>query len=265
MSEDIKITVGKNAPGVLITFEGGDGAGKSTHIRFLARTLENLGFDVLCVREPGGTEIGEALRRIVLDPHNENLSPEAELLIYEAARAQLIKEVIKPALDFGGIVLCDRFTDSTIAYQGYGRGLDLALIRAVNAFATLGIEPDCTIVLTCPDRQEKKDRVDRREDADRLERAGDDFHTRVIGAFSEMAEENPDRMHVIETSGKHSATARRIFSVLAGVFPWLADGSIDLSDELDAYDAAHDHSRRGRSSKGDGGASEGTVGGNGRS
>lgn len=238
-----RVSLGKNAPGVFITFEGGDGAGKSTHIRFLAQTLEKRGFDVLCVREPGGSAVGEALRSIVLDPEHRNLCPEAELLIYEAARAQLVAEVIKPALDHGGIVLCDRFTDSTIAYQGYGRGLDETFIREANAFATFGIEPDCTIVLTCPDREEKKDRVSRRNDSDRLELAGEDFHTRVNSAFARIAEAEAERIHIVETSGKHSQTARQIFSVLSSMFPWLTDGSVDLEEDLEGYDRAHDHTK----------------------
>lgn len=242
MSNDKPLVVktGPNAPGVLITFEGGDGSGKSTHIRFLARMLERLGFDVLCTREPGGTEIGEELRSIVLDAGHESLSDRAELLIYEAARAQLVEEVIKPALDYGGIVLCDRFTDSTLAYQGAGRGLDGSFIRQANAFASYGIVPDCTIVLSA-DRAEKRSRVDRRQEKDRLELAGNDFHTRVIESFAKLAEEEPDRVFLVDTSGKHSETARKIFSVLSDTFPWFLDGSMDFSKDLDQYDAEHVH------------------------
>ena len=235
-----------NAPGVLVTFEGGDGAGKSTHIRFLADVLESLGFAVVQVREPGGTEVGEQLREVVLDPANANLSARAELLIYEAARAQLVDQVIRPALDAGKVVLCDRFTDSTLAYQGYGRGIDLGFVRRANNFATDGIVPDATIVLSCPDREEKKSRVERAGEAglDRLEMAGDDFHGRVIDAFAEIAAEAAARVTIVETSGKHSATARAIFRALAPVMPWLSDGSADLDDMLAAYDAAHDHSKQ---------------------
>lgn len=232
-----------NAPGVLITFEGGDGAGKSTHIRFLGDVLKSLGFEVLNVREPGGTEVGEQLRHVVLDPQNANLSSRSELLIYEAARAQLIDEVIRPALERGCIVLCDRFTDSTLAYQGYGRGLDLRFIERANDFATDGIVPDATIVLTVA-RKEKQSRVDRREAMDRLELAGDDFHTRVIAAFTEIAKGADERISVIETGGKHSQTAQAIFAALADIMPWLSDGSLDLTEQLAAYDDAHDHSKR---------------------
>ncbi len=234
----------KNAPGVLVSFEGGDGSGKSTHIRFLAELLESFGFEVVLVREPGGTHIGEQLREIVLDVSNTELSARSELLIYEAARAQLVDEVIKPALASGAIVLCDRFTDSTLAYQGYGRNLPLDFIRAANAFATDGITPDVTIVLWCANRAEKKDRVDRRIEMDRLELAGDDFHTNVIEAFTTLAKLDPDRIKVIETGGKHSETARMIFDALTGVFPWLSDGTLDLTEVLAKYDARHDHTRK---------------------
>ncbi|MEF2672656.1 dTMP kinase, partial [Adlercreutzia sp.] len=107
--------------GVFVTFEGGDGAGKSTQIRFLARLLEDAGREVVRLREPGGTAVGEALRAVVLDPAHEAMSDRAELLIYEAARAQIVDEVIRPALGRGAVVLCDRFYDSTVAYQGCGR------------------------------------------------------------------------------------------------------------------------------------------------
>ena len=108
--------------GIFITFEGGEGAGKTTHIRFLSEALKAHGREVVRLREPGGTDIGERLRGVLLDPRNTALSDEAELLLYEAARAQIVAEVVKPALERGAVVLCDRFTDSTVAYQGYGRG-----------------------------------------------------------------------------------------------------------------------------------------------
>lgn len=235
---------GANAPGALITFEGGDGSGKSTHIKFLAGLLADLGLEVVLVREPGGTALGEKLRDILLDAGNEDMSDRAELLIYEAARAQLVDEVIAPALAEGKVVLCDRFTDSTIAYQGFGRGIDIARIESLNDFATGGIVPDATIVLHCADREEKRDRVDRREDKDRLERVGGGFHTRVIEAFGRLADRYPDRVTLIDTVGKHSQTALAIFDALSGIIPALSDGSLDLAEELAAYDAAHDHSRR---------------------
>ncbi len=121
--------------GVFVSFEGGEGAGKTTHIRFLAETLEARGFEVVRLREPGGTAIGDKLRSIVLDPGNAAMCDACELLVYEAARAQIVEEVIKPALDRGAVVLCDRFFDSTTAYQAYGRGLDADFVRRANQFA----------------------------------------------------------------------------------------------------------------------------------
>lgn len=227
-----------NAPGVFITFEGGDGAGKSTHIKFLAQVLEGAGLEVVRVREPGGTSVGEQLRAVVLDPANGEMAPEAELLIYEAARAQIVAQVIAPALARGAVVLCDRFTDSTLAYQGSGRGLSREFIEAANAFAARGIVPDRTIVMKCGDVQEKRGRVASREEMDRLERAGDAFHGRVNAAFDALAEQHGSRIGVVETTGAHSDTARAIFAHLAPFFPWLADAE-GLEAQLAAFDAAH--------------------------
>lgn len=243
MSLDLKPK--DNAPGILVTFEGGDGSGKSTHVKFMAQLLEGLGLEVVCVREPGGTSLGEQLREIVLNPENEGMSDRAELLIYEAARAQLVDDVIAPALKRGAVVLCDRFTDSTVVYQGHGRGLDIGFIRKLNGFATCGIEPDMTIVFKCPDRAEKKDRVDRRGMLDRLEGAGDDFHARVAAGFDSLVESPDLRIKQITTGGLHSQTARTLFGALSPLMPFLADGSIDFTEDLAAYDAAHDHSKDG--------------------
>lgn len=232
-------SAGAHAPGVFISFEGGDGAGKSTHIRFLESMLEQAGEEVVRVREPGGTSIGEQLRAIVLDPANREMRGEAELLIYEAARAQITSEVIRPALERGAVVLCDRFTDSSLAYQGAGRGLSEEFIRAANAFATGNLVPDRTILMRCGDKQEKKGRVSSREATDRLERAGDAFHARVNGAFDRLPSTDPARIRVVETSGKHSDTARAIFAELADLFPWLCDGSPEVEAALQDLDASH--------------------------
>ena len=176
--------------GVFVTFEGGDGAGKSTQIRFLARLLEDAGREVVRLREPGGTAVGEALRAVVLDPAHEAMSDRAELLIYEAARAQIVDEVIRPALGRGAVVLCDRFYDSTVAYQGCGRGLDGAFIDAANRFACDGVVPDATVLLVAP-ASAVRSRMGRREGADRLGLAGDAFHSRVAVGFEQIAEADP--------------------------------------------------------------------------
>ena len=216
--------------GIFITFEGGDGVGKSTHIRFLANALESQGFEVLCLREPGGTAIGESLRSIVLDPAHEAMAPEAELLIYEAARAQIVAEVIRPALDRGAVVLCDRFFDSTVAYQAFGRGLDRAFVDAANGFATGGLTPDRTILLTLGEASQGADaglgRAAGRADADRLELAGHDFHTRVATGFLALAEEYPERVRVVDSSGDRSLTSAMIFHELSDLFAWMRDASV---------------------------------------
>ena len=240
----------RQGQGTFITFEGDDGVGKSTHIGFLADVLRAHGLEVLCLREPGGTSIGESLRNIVLDSANSEMAPEAELLIYEAARAQIVEEVIKPALSRGAVVLCDRFTDSTTAYQGYGRGLSRDFISEANGFATKGLRPDRTLIVTVPSANRDK-RMRKRalegEAADRLEAAGGDFHSRVSDAFAKIAEAEPDRVRVIDASGLHSDTAKAIFFQLADLFPWLSEDAPWLSRMLATFDAQHDHSKDGHS------------------
>lgn len=204
--------------GTFVTFEGGDGAGKSTQIRFVARLLRDAGHEVLCLREPGGTAVGEALRAVVLDPAHGAMSDRAELLIYEAARAQIVDEVIRPALERGAVVLCDRFFDSTVAYQGHGRGLDRAFIDEANRFACHGVFPDVTVLLVAP-AEAVRARMGHRSQADRLERAGDDFHGRVAEGFAALAAAEPDRVRTV-TSQRHRAdTFRGVLAALAPVLP----------------------------------------------
>ena len=214
-------------PGIFITFEGGDGAGKTTHITFLASCLREMGYEVLCLREPGGTLIGESLRHIVLNPENSAMSDQTELLIYEAARAQIVKEVIIPALARGAVVLLDRFYDSTIAYQAYGRGLPLSFVRQANIFACQGVHPCRTILLTTEASAEVGlDRATHHGDADRLELAGADFHARVNAAFLRLTSENPARIRVVSSAGAKDETARSIFKELADVFDWDANSEV---------------------------------------
>ncbi len=211
---------GAHLPGVFVTFEGADGTGKTTHVRMLAGTLEDAGRRVLCLREPGGTFAGEQLRGVVLDPENDDLSDASELLIYEAARAQLVREKIAPALRAGVVVLCDRFTDSTLAYQGYGRGLDLDFVRAANVFASDGIVPDATVLLTCS-AEKGRERLGRRGRADRLEGEGDDFHARVAAGFAEIARASQGRVRTVETGAPVSRVHAAVLDALADVFPEL--------------------------------------------
>ncbi|ACU94619.1 thymidylate kinase [Cryptobacterium curtum DSM 15641] len=210
--------------GAFITFEGGDGAGKSTHIKFLARALEQCGYSVVRLREPGGTQAGEALRQVVLDPSYEGLSAESELLIYEAARAQLVKEVIAPALAAGKIVLCDRFCDSTIAYQAYGRGLSRDFVQEANLFACQGIKPDRTVLIKAPTSARKQlERATRAQGPDRIELAGVEFHTRVREAFDAIAASDPDRVRVVVSASRKSETARLVFAAVADCVGWDAN------------------------------------------
>ena len=209
--------------GIFITFEGGEGAGKTTHIRFLSEKLCERGREVVRLREPGGTAVGEELRAVVLDPKNDNLSDEAELLIYEAARAQIVAEVIRPALERGAVVLCDRFADSTIAYQVHGRGLDAAFVEQANAFACQGISPDRTIRLTPGGSARTGLSRATHRGADRLERAGEEFHTRVNEGFLDIARAHADRVRVVQSAARKSRTSELVFRELADLFPWMAD------------------------------------------
>ena len=238
-------TAAEEAPrGVFITFEGGDGAGKSTHIRFLASVLSQAGREVVCLREPGGTAVGEQLRGVVLNPGNESICDASELLMYEAARAQLVSEVIKPALARGAVVLSDRFYDSTVAYQGFGRGLDRAFVDAANAFACQGIVPDRTILMVAPSAAEGLERATRHVGADRMERAGSDFHARVSDAFMQIARENPARIRVVRSDGLKSETARKVFSQLNDLFGWMDAFVAENPQRFERLDVQRSHEGR---------------------
>lgn len=181
--------------GILITFEGGEGSGKSTQIELLARWLEEAGYEVSTAREPGTTVVGEAVRRIVLETAPESLAPEAELALFLAARAQLVAETVGPALAAGRIVLVDRYGDSSVAYQGYGRGLDPDVIARANRWATRELDPDLTLLIDVP---VEAVRIRRRRPPDRLERAGSAFHQRVREGYRRLALEEPERFWVVD-------------------------------------------------------------------
>ena len=221
------ISLGALSPilsGVFITFEGGEGSGKSTHIGFLAETLRDRGYKVVCIREPGGTEIGEKLRDIVLDNSNDGMADITELFVYEAARAQIVHQVIIPALKCGTVVLCDRFFDSTVAYQAYGRGLDKSFIESANQLACQGVVPIRTIYLACGQNpQTGLERATHDSGADRLESAGEQFHAKVNAGFEEIARVEPDRIRRIDSTEGKNATARKVFEALTDIFPWMAE------------------------------------------
>lgn len=237
-------------PGKLITFEGSDGTGKTTQAKLLAKSLSADGAKVLEVREPGGTHLGERLRGILLDPESE-ICTRAELLIYEASRAQLIEDVIRPALESGQIVICDRFTDSTIAYQGIGRSLGSGIVSILNDFATSGITPDATVVLRCSYR-ESESRRHNRGDSDRMELEGDAFLQRVDEAFDEMGEhpskaagkkdgkkDGNGRIRAVDADGPVDEVAFRVRQALSDVLgPIDPAGTSAISGGAASLDAA---------------------------
>lgn len=185
--------------GVFVTLEGGEGAGKSTQIEGLRRLLEREGWRVVTCREPGGTALGERLREALFATTDDEPapSPESELLIFNAARAQLVREVIGPALASGAAVICDRFTGSTVAYQHFGRGLPRAVVDAVNEAATGGLRPDLVVLL---DLEPEQGFARTGKGRDYLERAGIDFHRRVRRGFLEQAAAEPERWLVLDAT-----------------------------------------------------------------
>lgn len=204
--------------GRFITFEGGEGCGKSTQIALLADMLRDRGLEVLTTREPGGTQLGERIRGILKEVATEPLCDRSELLLFLAARAQLVQNVIRPALDRGTWVLSDRFCDSTYAYQGYGRGLPLDSIRQADAFARQDLLPDLTLLFEAEPEVCRK-RLRARESstnttADRIELAGDSFHTRLRNGFKELALAEPGRIHIIDANGTIEEVKERIWKSL---------------------------------------------------
>ena len=187
---------------MFITFEGPEGGGKSTQIRLLAGWLRGQGCDVLTTREPGGTRIGDGVRALLLNPEHIEMQPEAEILLYSAARAQLVGEVIRPHLARGGVVLCDRYADSTLAYQGYGRRLNLDALRMITAFATGNLKPDLTICLDLPvmeGLQRKRAGASAgSDDWNRIEREELEFHERVRAGYLELARMDGERWWVVD-------------------------------------------------------------------
>jgi len=181
---------------LFITFEGGEGCGKSTQSRMLYRELQKLAIPAVLIHEPGITKLGQRIRRFLKWSEELNVSPTAELLLFNASRTQLVKEIIKPVLQKGTIVICDRYADSTTAYQGYGRGLDLAVVATANKIGMQGVPPDLTILLDIPVEEgfarKKGDRTDRFEKEDIT------FHWRVREGYLKLAAAEPKRWLVID-------------------------------------------------------------------
>ncbi len=200
--------------GRFITFEGIEGGGKTTQLRRLADRLAAAGHPVITTREPGGDPLAEAIRGLLLDPAHAPVAPAAELLLYAAARAQHVARVIRPALMSGGIVLCDRYADSTEAYQGGGRGVDGKTLRLLRAIATDGVEPDLTLLLDL-DPEEGLARAGSRGGApDRIEGESIGFHRRVREAFLEIARREPHRCRVVDASRDEGAVAAEIWEIV---------------------------------------------------
>lgn len=199
--------------GKFITFEGCEGVGKSRQIKLLEEYLVKNNIQYYFTREPGGTEISEQIRAIILDGKNLAMTDECEALLYAAARVQLVKQEIEPRLNRGELVFCDRFLDSSLAYQGKARGLGYEFIKNINAYAYENFMPDLTIFLNLsPDEAfKRKGGVDR---ADRVELSGMEFHKKVYRGYLELAKENPKRFAVIDASGTKEQTSGKIIAAL---------------------------------------------------
>ena len=201
--------------GKFITFEGGEGCGKSTQVLRLKTALEREGRSVLLTREPGGTWLSEQIRGLIKDQDADAPCARSELLLFLAARAQLVKNVIRPALASGTWVISDRFSDSTLAYQGYGRGLPLDDLRDCNEFACEGLKPDLTLLLEVSPETALRRRQARESStgtsADRIERAGEAFHARLRQGFAELAKAEPDRILTIDANGTVEEVWERVW------------------------------------------------------
>jgi dTMP kinase len=208
--------------GYLITFEGVEGSGKTTQIRRLERYLKTRGWPCQLTREPGGSVIGDQIRKVLLSSETVELAPLGELFLYEANRAEHVDKVIRPALNRGLIVLCDRFYDATMAYQGYARGLDRDMVASLNCLASQGIVPDLTLLFDCPVEFGLKracERIGTRRPAareDRFERESLDFHQRVREGYLDIARREPDRVRVIDATQGKSEIHRIVCHIVDG-------------------------------------------------
>ena len=212
------------AKGLFITFEGTEGCGKSTQVELLERRLRALGYRVRTLREPGGTPVGEEIRHTL--KHSKNnvaMTSETELLLMNASRAQLVRETVRQALAAGEIVLCDRFYDSTVAYQGYGRGLDLSLVKSVIDFAVGDTRPNLTLLLHVSP-EVSAERLRSRQSTmpfvrDRMEEGDKDFFTRVAKGYEAIAAAEPDRVRVVDGSGPIEIVCAKIWENVQPILP----------------------------------------------
>jgi dTMP kinase len=196
--------------GFLVTFEGIEGSGKTTQIGLTKTFIEEQGYPCLVTQEPGGVPLGAEIRRLLLDKGDLRIDPLAELFLIEANRTQHVAEVIRPALEKGLMILCDRYTDATIAYQGYGRGVAIPLIEEMNRVATGGLAPQCTILLDCP----VAIGMARTKGEDRFEREDHAFHERVRAGYLDIAHQDPERVQVLSGDGAQMAIQEQIRAII---------------------------------------------------
>ena len=198
---------------MFITFDGCEGVGKSRQIRLLEEYLQKHGKKYYLTREPGGTPVSEQIRSVILDGKNVSMADECEALLYAAARVQLLKEIIKPRLDANELVLCDRYIDSSLAYQGYARGLGVDFVEKINDYAIKNFMPNYTIFLSLPPEQAflRKGGVDKN---DRVEQSGMEFHNKVYQGYLDLAKKYPSRFIVIDASGTREQTHAKIIDAL---------------------------------------------------
>lgn len=215
--------------GYFVTFEGIEGTGKTTQLDRLARRLRGTGADVVVTREPGGTVLGRELRTLLLRPSAEPMSPIAELLLYVTDRAQHLTEVVEPALDRGAIVLCDRYKEATLAYQGYGRGLGVERVHDLHRHPPLDRVPDRTVVLELEPVESVARAARRNEEMNvaategRFEQERLEFHRRVLAGYRALAAADPERIRIVDASGEPDEVERRVLDAVRDLFPALRD------------------------------------------
>jgi dTMP kinase len=204
--------------GRFISLEGGEGVGKSTQVRALAQALQERGIDVVVTREPGGSEGAERVRELLLTGEEERWGPQAEALLFAAARADHVDKVIRPAIESGRWVLSDRFVDSSLAYQGGAGALGIAPVRAINAFGIGDWFPDRTLVLALAEGAERA-RARDNEQSDRIGGRSEDYHRAVERAFKQIAADEPDRVRIVDASGEPGQVTERLLSEIADLLP----------------------------------------------
>lgn len=198
---------------MFITFEGPDGSGKTTQLNMLQPYLESSGLDVVRTREPGGTDIGDQIRSVIMNMKNKSMHPRAEILLFCASRAQLVEELIRPSLAEGKIILCDRYADSTMAYQGYGHGLDRTVLTHLLEFATGGLKPDLTLLFDISAEAGLHRRITNHDEWNRMDDYALQFHEKVRGGYLEMAAAEPERWVVINADRSPAEIHEEVVSI----------------------------------------------------